>query len=100
MRLLHVAFLFNAYICLNPITNQYIPQFPYYTVKNSMAYIPLTKNSIKINICFEYPFDATLRKHAYSNILKISPTKYENCDIFHISAQNIDCGYSQNIDCG
>ena len=35
----------------------------------------------------------------YSNILKILPTKTENfqiknSDIFHISAQNIDCGYS------
>ena len=41
----------------------------------------------------------SLRKHAYSNILKISPqnTEYfsdKNSDIFHISAQNIDCGYS------
>ena len=40
-----------------------------------------------------------LRKHAYSNILKTSPPKNENfqmknSDIFHISAQNIDCGYS------
>ena len=41
----------------------------------------------------------TLRKHAYSNILKILPPKNENIliknsDIFHISAQKIDCGYS------
>ena len=41
----------------------------------------------------------TLRKHTYSNILKISPPKSEsfqikNSDIFHFSAQNIDCGYS------
>ena len=40
-----------------------------------------------------------LRKHTYSNILKILPPKTENfqikeIDIFHISAQNIDCGYS------
>ena len=40
-----------------------------------------------------------LRKHAYSNILKILQPKTENfqiknSDIFHISAQNIDCGYS------
>ena len=40
----------------------------------------------------------SLRKHAYSNIQKISPPKTEifqikNPDIFHISAQNIDCGY-------
>ena len=41
-----------------------------------------------------------LRKHAYLNtcILKISPSKsgnfqIKNSDIFHISAQNIDCGY-------
>ena len=41
----------------------------------------------------------SLRKHAYSNILKILPPKNENfqmknSDIFPISAQNIDCGYS------
>ena len=41
----------------------------------------------------------TLRKHAYSNILKILQPKPENfqiknSDIFHISAQTIDCGYS------
>ena len=40
-----------------------------------------------------------LRKHAYSNILKISPPQNgkvtdKNSDIFHIFAQNIDCGYS------
>ena len=43
--------------------------------------------------------NTTLRKHAYSNILKILKPKKENCliknyDVFHISAQNIDCGYS------
>ena len=37
--------------------------------------------------------------HAYSNMLKILPPKNEkfqlkNPNIFHISAQNIDCGYS------
>ena len=41
----------------------------------------------------------SLRKHACSNILIILPPKNENFqiksyDIFHISAQNIDCGYS------
>ena len=40
-----------------------------------------------------------LRKHAYSNILKIYNQKKEffqikNSDIFHIFAQNIDCEYS------
>ena len=43
----------------------------------------------------------TLRKHVYSNILKILQTKMDNfqikkSDIFHISAQNINCGYSLN----
>ena len=43
-----------------------------------------------------------LRKHAYSNIKKISPPKTENfqvknSDIFHISAQNIDCEYSLQL---
>ena len=40
-----------------------------------------------------------LRKQAYSNILKILPSKNENFQIkiqtiFNISAQNIDCGCS------
>ena len=40
-----------------------------------------------------------LRKHAYSNILKILQLKKENFQIknsdnVHISARNIDCGYS------
>ena len=43
-------------------------------------------------------FKYILRKHAYSNILKILSPKNENfqiknSDIFHVSAQNIDCGY-------
>ena len=42
--------------------------------------------------------DNSLRKHAYSNILKILPPKNENfqiknSDSFQISAQNIDYGY-------
>ena len=41
----------------------------------------------------------TLQKHACSNILKILQSKKENFQIknsgvFHISSQNIDCGYS------
>ena len=41
----------------------------------------------------------TLRKHIYSNILRILLSKNENSQMkhsswFHISAQNIDCGYS------
>ena len=52
-----------------------------------------------INVCSESLslFQVPIRKHAYSNILKISPSKNENfqiksSDIFHIFAQNIDCG--------
>ena len=52
--------------------------------------------------------ECALRKHAYSNILKILPPKNENFQIknsyiLHISDQNIDCGYSfepPRIDCG
>ena len=47
------------------------------------------------------PFNqwVSLRKHAYSNILKILQPKKENfqikiSDIFQIPAKNIDCGYS------
>ena len=45
----------------------------------------------------------SLRKHAYSNILKISPPKTESFQIkilivfFYISAQNIDCGYTLEL---
>ena len=51
-------------------------------------------------ICF------SLWKHTYSNILKILSQKQKkktenfqikNSDIFHISAQNIDCGYSLEL---
>ena len=46
----------------------------------------------------------TLRKHAYSNILEISPPNTESFQIknpicFYISAQNIDCGYSLELLC-
>ena len=45
---------------------------------------------------------SSLRKQAYSNILKILPLKNENfqiknSDIFHNFAQNIDCGYSLEL---
>ena len=44
----------------------------------------------------------TLRKHAHSNMQKILPPKNEdfqikNSNIFHISAQNIDCGYALEL---
>ena len=49
--------------------------------------------------CWTSALIKSLRKHAYSNILQILSPKNENfqiknSDIFHVSAQNIDCGYS------
>ena len=57
----------------------------------------LDENSVITDIVST--FFTSLRKHAYSNILKILPPKSENfqikkSDIFHDSAQNIDCEYS------
>ena len=54
------------------------------------AYVPFTTKCKTVE---------SLRKHAYSNVLKILPPKNENfqiknSDIFQDSAQNIDCGYS------
>ena len=57
------------------------------------------------SLCAEWHYENML----ISNIQKTSPPKTENfqikTDIFHVSAQNIDCGYSlepprKNIDCG
>ena len=52
-----------------------------------MYHIALDKRGLK-----------TLRKHAYSNALKTFPPvkkkKNRISDVFHISVQNIDCGYS------
>ena len=55
--------------------------------------------SPSLNMAASMTVGFPLRKHAYSNILKILPPKNENfqiknSNIFHISAQNIDCGYS------
>ena len=49
-----------------------------------------------------YHNTCSLRKHTYSNILRILPLKNENLqmknsDIFLISAQNIDYGYSLEL---
>ena len=54
---------------------------------DSFWHVRQTKNKI----CYE--------KQAYSNILKLLPQQNEkfqikNSDIFHMSAQKINCGYS------
>ena len=64
------------------------------------GYVVVSKNIYDIVLATLIYKDAqSLRKHAYSNILKILAPKHENfqiknSDIFRISAQNIDCGYS------
>ena len=63
------------------------------------------RESVHVHIYRELTVQATcymynsLRKHAYSNTLKNLQPKMaifqiKNSDVFHISAQNIDCGYS------
>ena len=80
----------------------------YYIIKRShKSYQVCTREQIphkrtKIEVSFSLTSSCycnALRKHAYSNILKILPPKNEifqikNDDIFYTSAQNIDCGYS------
>ena len=67
--------------------------FPCTTLLNlTIMYGPFVKPHI---FCMKPP----LRKHVYSNILKILPSTNEkfqikNSDIFHISVQNKDCRYS------
>ena len=58
--------------------------------------------SSKRSVWLDLIISLSLRKHAYSNILKILPPNKENFQIknlyiFHISAQNIDCGYWAEI---
>ena len=59
-----------------------------------------TKTQIRLHECAQTELGLhSLRKHTYLSILKISPPKTENfqmkiSDMFHISALNIDCGYS------
>ena len=63
-------------------------------------FIILIYDDLSVSVSDEtYTNSTALRKHAYSNILKILPPKNEtfqikNSNIFHIFAQNIDCGYS------
>ena len=57
------------------------------------------KGTLNTPICSRSPKRYPLREQAYSYILKILLPKNEsfqmkNSKIFHISAQNIDCGYS------
>ena len=67
--------------------------------RNRPAYSDAFEGSVARHCSWWRVRAMTLRKHAYSNILKILPPKNENfsdknSDISQISAQNIDCGYS------
>ena len=69
-----------------------------FTIREIVSISYITSLKSITYVCIFYPSMA-LQKHAYSNILKILPPKNENFqiknpDIFHTSAQNIDCGYS------
>ena len=62
----------------------------------------ITKNENTLEMLQSLSTNSPLRKHAYSNIYKISPPKTENfqiknSDIFHTSGQNIDWGYSLEL---
>ena len=64
-----------------------------YIVCQCPFYWKVGKNGLLYNV------SKSLRKYAYSNILKFLSPKNENfqmknSDYFHISAQNIDCRYS------
>ena len=65
--------------------------------KSLQIYFFRVKSQSKTNFLKSYQSTA-LRKHAFSNILRILTLKNENFQMknsgsFQISAQNIDCGY-------
>ena len=70
-----------------------------FSTDNTLKYFPIfPENRLKMLTDLKGRMQP-LRKHAHLNILIISPPKNENfqiknSDIFHVSAQNIDCWYS------
>ena len=79
-------------------------RFPNESVKSKL-FLKLFDTCVKSILIYGSEFGLffhTLRKHAYSNILKILPRKNEkkkknqikSSEIFHKFAQNTDCGYS------
>ena len=64
--------------------------------------VPLNMHKCRPRSSSSWAAGWSLPKHAYSNIMKISPPKNENfqiknSDVFHVSAQNTDCGYSLEL---
>ena len=95
--------LFSLSIRINQSHNVFFFSFKYYLHWISLRYLEIELKALVTSTWFSSYRDnikcLSLRKNAYSNILKILPSKNENfqiknSDIFHISAQNIDCGYS------
>ena len=77
--------------------NSVQPAYPQGLIRSLVIRLYILANAIVLSANNES--SNPLRKHAYSNILTVLPLKNENfqiksSDIFHISAQNIDCGYS------
>ena len=65
---------------------------------NNLAFFLIARQWVGPQTKWQLPHQTALRKRAYSDILKLLQPKKENfqkkSDIFHISAQNIDYGYS------
>ena len=81
-------------MCTNDCSLTSLKQFLNLTQQKSVNCINIC---CKVTFGFKY-IKFSLRKHTYSNILKISQPKTKSFQIkiqilFHISAQNIDCGY-------
>ena len=88
-------------VSLNPQHNQSIKVFFYIqnNIVNLFSCFSMNWINYILNVIRSSVRKVTLRKHAYSNKLKILPPKNENfqikkSDSFHISAQNIDRGHS------
>ena len=95
----------GKYFFMYAIKQATVPRCKFYLQSHIMNL--LTFSDEPIFLCKQNPYaclyliitEFALRKHAYSNIQKVSPPKTENFqiknfDIFHNSGQNIDRGYS------
>ena len=93
--------LFNQPFHCTNLYYQNLPHFPFNMSQHNGKITTIgpvwpAKTQIRLYI---HPVWQSLRKQAYTNMYIISPPKTENfqikkSDSFHISAQNIDCGYS------
>ena len=117
-KLRYISTTYTGYWKKQTWNKQVVKKFPFFSVTiaadNSLKSFSLKKkNKTKQNYDpdksqnWSRPDQTTylipLRKHTYSNILKISLPKTEsfhkNSGIFHISAQNKDCQYSLELPC-